>query len=177
MLQVYRTGDESAVDVSDEVIAFVNEKNPELTDGLKMSYWRDEARILRSRIDLLVRNARMGLILVVLCLALFLDIRLALWVSIGIAVSFCGAFLGLVLFDVSINMISLFAFILVLGIVVDDAIVVGENVFTFREAGENPEIAAKKGVFQVTTPVIFSVSTTIAAFSPLLYEIVERPIH
>jgi len=169
MLSVFRVGNESAVDVSDAVKAFIKEKQSVLPEGIYVDYWYDEARILRDRIDLLVRNARMGLILVILSLALFLDIRLAMWTAVGIVVSFMGAFIGLSMFDVSINMISLFAFILVLGIVVDDAIVVGENIFTFREVGETGPNAAKKGVLQVTTPVIFSVSTTIAAFSPLLF--------
>jgi multidrug efflux pump subunit AcrB len=169
LVQVYRVGDQNAVDVADRVKEYISENENKFPLGISVNTWLDQSRILEDRIDLLLRNARAGLFLVIFVLALFLDIRLALWVASGIAISFLGAFLSMILFDVSINMISLFAFILVLGIVVDDAIVVGENIFAQREKKLPPLKAAKEGVLGVSTPVFFSVSTSIAAFTPLLF--------
>lgn len=169
LVQLFRVGDESAVSIADRAKSYILEKSKSLPEGVSLSNWMDQSRILNSRIDLMMTNAMQGLVLVVLALALFLEIRLALWVSTGIVISFLGAFLFIGQFDASINMISLFAFILVIGIVVDDAIVVGENIYTYREAGYQKDEAAKKGAMQVGIPVFFSVSTTIAAFSPLLF--------
>ena len=103
-----------------------------------MTAWDDEARILSGRIETIVRNAQQGLILVIIVLALFLKPKLAFWVSLGIPISFMGGFWLFAPLDLSINMLSLFTFILVLGIVVDDAIVVGENIALFKERGMNP---------------------------------------
>lgn len=169
MAKIFRVGDESAVGIADAVHSYIASVENDFPEGVKISAWRDQSRILKSRIDLLVTNAMQGLALVIICLALFLEIRLAMWVTVGIVISFVGSFFFMSAYDASINMISLFAFILVIGIVVDDAIVVGENVFTFREAGYSPADSAKKGVVQVMTPVFFSVSTSIVAFSPLLF--------
>ena len=129
---------------------------------------KDESVILRGRIDLLVENAALGLSLVLVVLALFLKPKLAGWVSLGIPISFMGGFWLLPIFDVSINMISLFTFILVLGIVVDDAIVVGENIHIFRKGGLNGPDAALEGAYQVAKPVIFAVLTTMVTFSPMI---------
>ena len=123
---------------------------------------------LEDRIRVLLESGRLGLLLVFLVLALFLKFRLALWVSVGIAVSFMGALGVLPLVDVSINVMSLFAFLLVLGIVVDDAIVVGENIYRHFEMGKTGRRAAIDGARQVATPVVFSILTTLAAFSPLI---------
>jgi hypothetical protein len=120
------------------------------------------------RIDLLVRNGQMGFILVLISLALFLRLKLALWVTVGVPLSFLGAFWLLPGMEVSINMISLFGFIVVLGIVVDDAIVIGENVYSHLQRGKTPLQAAKEGALEVATPVLFAVLTTIAAFSVML---------
>jgi multidrug efflux pump subunit AcrB len=116
----------------------------------------------------MVRNARTGYILVFICLALFLKFRLAWWVSLGIPISFLGAFWLLPALDVTINLISLFAFIVVLGIVVDDAIIVGENIFRHHERGDTGSGGSARGAKEVAVPVIFGVLTTIAAFFPLL---------
>ena len=129
---------------------------------------KDESVILRGRIDLLVENAALGLSLVLVVLALFLKPKLAGWVSLGIPISFMGGFWLLPIFDVSINMISLFTFILVLGIVVDDAIVVGENIHIFRKRGLKGPDAALEGAYQVAKPVIFAVLTTMVTFSPMI---------
>lgn len=125
--------------------------------------------MFKSRLDLLVRSALMGLALVFCLLVLFLRLRLALWVSVGIAVSFMGALLVLPYFDGSINMISMFAFVLVLGIVVDDAIIVGENIFSQHRKGIFGLQAAIAGAQDVARPVIFAVLTTVVAFMPILF--------
>jgi multidrug efflux pump subunit AcrB len=129
---------------------------------------KDESVILRGRIKLLTDNAYLGLVLVLIVLALFLKPKLAAWVAVGIPISFMGGFWLLPVFDVSINMISLFTFILVLGIVVDDAIVVGENIHIFRKRGLKAADAALEGAYQVAKPVIFAVLTTMVTFSPMI---------
>ena len=169
LIKVFRVGDQKATEVADIVKNYIKEKDDSLPAGLSIQPWADKTVVLRDRIDLLVRNAIMGFILVLITLALFLDVRLAMWVSSGIVISFLGAFSIMIYTDTSINVISLFAFILVLGIVVDDAIVVGENIFSEREGGLSPHEASKKGVLRVSVPVVFAVLTTIAAFSPLLF--------
>ncbi len=168
MVQVYRVGDQSALDISGAARAYVATKQAELPDGVTLTPWRDETVILNSRIDLLVRNAATGLLLVFCVLALFLRFRLAFWVSLGIPISFLGAIALMPTFGVSINMVSLFAFILVLGIVVDDAIVVGESVFKQLRGGASGVEAAIRGSKLVALPVVFGVMTTVAAFTPLL---------
>ena len=169
LVKVFRVGDQSPNEIAAKVKNYVKESKDKMPNGIGIDYWMDQSRILQSRMDLLVRNALQGLTLVVLCLALFLEVRLALWVCAGIIISFIGSFIFMNQYDASINMISLFAFILVIGIVVDDAIVVGENIYTFREAGYKSDEASRKGVRQVVVPVLFSVSTTIVAFTPLLF--------
>ena len=168
LITVFRVGDQNAIDISSAVKNYITVKQKNLPPGVNITAWDDEARLLRGRIDTMTKNAQYGLMLVVLVLALFLKPRLAFWVSLGIPISFMGGFWLMPLMDLSINMLSLFTFILVLGIVVDDAIVVGENVALFRERGMSPKEAAVKGTVQVATPVFFAVLTTMATFSPML---------
>jgi multidrug efflux pump subunit AcrB len=168
LIQVYRVADQNALDVSKKVKQFVDKSRQNLPKGIQVDFFADRSKILKSRMDLLIRNMALGLILVVCVLGLFLELRLAFWVTLGIPISFAFGLWLLPTLDVSINMISLFAFILVLGIVVDDAIVVGENVFKKREAGLPPLKAAVDGALEVGGPVIFSVLTTVVAFVPLL---------
>ena len=168
LITVFRVGDQNAIDISSAVKNYIIVKQKNLPPGVNITAWDDEARLLRGRIDTMTKNAQYGLMLVVLVLALFLKPRLAFWVSLGIPISFLGGFWLMPLMDLSINMLSLFTFILVLGIVVDDAIVVGENVTLFRERGMSPKEAAVKGTAQVATPVFFAVLTTMATFSPML---------
>ena len=168
LITVFRVGDQNAIDISSAVKNYIIVKQKNLPPGVNITAWDDEARLLRGRIDTMTKNAQYGLMLVVLVLALFLKPRLAFWVSLGIPISFMGGFWLMPLMDLSINMLSLFTFILVLGIVVDDAIVVGENVTLFRERGMSPKEAAVKGTVQVATPVFFAVLTTMATFSPML---------
>ncbi|HPE37624.1 MAG TPA: efflux RND transporter permease subunit, partial [Spirochaetales bacterium] len=140
-----------------------------LPQGMGVAIEHDMSDIFVQRAELLLHNAWLGLILVFGLLALFLEIRVAFWVSLGIPVSFLGSFLFLPSLGVSINMISMFAFIVALGIVVDDAIVVGENIHTLRQQGMGALEAAIRGAREVGVPVIFSVLTNVATFVPLLF--------
>jgi len=168
-VKVFRVGQQGALDVADTVKEYVQERQSTLPAGMSMAVWQDQSDLLRSRIDLLMRNARIGLVLVFLVLTLFLDLRLAFWTTLGIPISFLGGFALMPIFGVSLNMISLFAFIMVLGIVVDDAIVVGENIFEYRRQGMSATRAAIEGVKEMSAPVTMAVLTTILAFAPLLF--------
>ena len=168
LIRVFRVGDQNALDISKSVRDYIENKLPDLPPGVSLTPWNDEALLLQGRIDLLTENAKYGLFFVLIVLALFLKPKLAFWISLGIPISFMGGFWFMPIMDLSINMLSLFTFILVLGIVVDDAIVVGENISLFIERGLDPEEAAVQGAAQVTTPVIFAVLTTMATFSPML---------
>ena len=169
LLKVFRVGDQTPIDVSDAAQAFVERKRGELPENVQLHVWGDSSEAYRGRVDLLLRNAATGLFLVIFILGLFLDMRLAFWITLGIPISFCGALLFLPGWDVSLNMVSLFGFILTLGVVVDDAIVVGESVYKKREDGCPPMRAAIEGALEVGGPVTFSVLTTIIAFMPLLF--------
>lgn len=169
LVRAYRVGAESAIDVSALVHDYVEKERASLPPGIEMTIWQDAAEFLRGRLGLLIKNAQTGVILVFIVLTLFLRLRLAFWVTLGIPVSFLGAIAFMPVLDVSINMLSLFSFILVLGIVVDDAIVVGESIYAEHEAGANGVEAAFKGSMRVAVPVIFGVLTTVAAFAPMLF--------
>ncbi len=169
MLQVFRVGDQTPGRISEIVNAYANEQAAGLPEGIGIDVWADTSEFLEQRFDLLLRNARLGLLLVLLVLGLFLEVRLAFWVTLGIPISFIGSLLFIPPFDASINMISLFAFIVTLGLVVDDAIVVGEAVYKHRSDGMSPLKAAIAGVREVALPVSFAIITTLVAFAPLLF--------
>ena len=169
MVQVFRVGDQNALDVADAVHGYVEDAAQRLPEGITITTWQDNSLFLSGRMDLLLRNARSGLLLVFVVLALFLRLRLAMWVTIGIPISFLGAIAMMPILEVSVNMISLFSFILVLGIVVDDAIVVGESIFSRQQAGAHGVRGAVEGTHRVAMPVIFGVLTTMAAFTPMLF--------
>ena len=168
-VQVFRVGDQTPIEVSAAARKYAEDLEARLPEGVGVAVWNDSSEIYADRINLLLKNAFIGLILVLLALGLFLEIRLAFWVTAGIAIAVIGSLLFAPLTDVSLNMISLFAFILTLGIVVDDAIVVGEAVFAQRQNGLSGVAAAIAGVREVGTPVVFSVLTTVMAFTPLLF--------
>jgi multidrug efflux pump subunit AcrB len=168
-LRVFRVGDETPMDVSTAVRDYAARADRELGEEIGLAIWNDASRIFDDRVKLLLKNAALGVALVILILGLFLDPRLAFWVTLGIPISFLGVFLLMPAMGVSINMISLFAFILTLGIVVDDAIVIGEAVYKQRQEGKPPLEAAIEGGKEVRAPVIFAVLTTITAFTPLLF--------
>ena len=165
----YRTGDETPASVASAAKALLPEFRAELPDSIDVEVWKDDSIILQERIELLYRNALMGLILVLIILALFLNLRLAFWVALGIPISFMGAFLLMPAADKSINMVSLFAFIVTLGMVVDDAIIVGEHAYKKMQDGMSPMKAAITGAQEMAVPVTFAVLTTVAAFSPLFF--------
>ena len=168
-IEVYRVGDQTPITVSDAVSRQVDELRHLLPAGITLALVNDRSEMFRQRISLLLRNGTLGLILVFGLLAIFLEARLAFWVTMGIPISFLGSMLIIPLFGVSINMVSLFAFIVALGIVVDDAIVVGENVYHYKQLGCDAFTAAVAGCREVAVPVTFSVLTNIAAFVPLYF--------
>ncbi len=170
-VNVYRVGTEKVPDLARAVRTYVDTVLPGiLSDGVSGTLWRDDSVTLTDRINLLARNAIIGLLLVGLLLMAFLDLRIAFWTAFGVGVSFVGAFLLMGLFGVTINQMTLFGFILAIGIVVDDAIVVGENIHSeWRRNPDAPMEAARNGVVRVISPVVFSVTTTIAVFVPLLF--------
>jgi multidrug efflux pump subunit AcrB len=160
---------EDAITMVKAVRSYVERKNRELSGALRLTPWRDLSRLIEERIDILTRNGLLGFALVFLLLWLFLDLRLAFWVGLGIPVSLAG---GLVITGVTggtINMLSLFSMIMVVGIVVDDAVVVGEAVYVHRKQGKPPLRAAIDGVREVWWPVTGGVTTTIIAFVPFFF--------
>jgi len=169
LVQVFRVGEENALEVAAAVHDFVDRTRPTLPPGVELVTWGDQAVFLQSRLDLLVKNGLQGLALVFAVLALFLKFRLSFWVTLGIPISFLGAFAVLPQLDVSINMLSLFAFIVVLGIVVDDAIVVGESILTEQERGNGGVEGAIEGTHRVGVPVTFAVLTSVVAFLPMMF--------
>ena len=168
LVNVYRVGEEDTLRLVRVVNAYIAMADKRLPEGVKLSIWNDQSSYLQGRLDLLLRNAMWGLLLVLLVLALFLRPSLAFLVALGIPISFAGGMWLMPELGISINMISLFSFILVLGIVVDDAIVTGENVYTRIQAGEHPRTAAWAGTHEVGTVVVFGVLTTMVAFTPML---------
>lgn len=168
-LDVYRVGDETPTGISDIVHEFVARKDQELPETVGVAVWEDRSDMLRDRINLLLKNAFIGLALVLLLLGLAMDVRLAFWVTMGIPTSILGAILLFPALDLSINMISLFAIIITVGIVVDDAVIVGENVFHMRKQGMDNLTAAIEGARQMVVPVTFSILTNVAAFMPLFF--------
>ncbi|MDF1851264.1 MAG: efflux RND transporter permease subunit [Verrucomicrobiales bacterium] len=169
LINVFRIGNEDTIKIADTVKKFIDEEASSLVpEGVTLAIWKDDSVYLSGRLKLLAKNGIFGLLLVALVLTLFLRPSLALLVSIGIPVSFAGAITLMPYTGISINMISLFAFILVLGIVVDDAIVVGESVYSRMRKGEHPRLAAPRGTREVGIVVTFGVITTAMAFTPML---------
>lgn len=168
MIEVYRVGQQSAIDVANKVKDYVESQKKMLPEGMELDIWKDRSKVVKARLKTLSENALQGGILVMILLSLFLRPSVAFWVFIGVPISFMGAFTIMPFFDVSLNMVSLFGFILVLGIVVDDAIVTGENVYRHLQTNPNSEQAAILGTQEVAAPVTFGVLTTVAAFVPML---------
>lgn len=166
-LDVYRVGDQNVLDVAGAVRDYLAEAD--LPPGVGLQVWSDDARQFSERSNLLWRNALQGLVLLTLMLAIFLTLRLAGWVALGIPVCMLGACAMLPLLGESFNTISLFAFILVLGIVVDDAVIVGESIDHQRRQGLTGGQAAISGAQRVAKPILFAVLTTLFAFAPLLF--------
>jgi multidrug efflux pump subunit AcrB len=169
MIDVYRVGDQTPMAVADAVLAHVAALREELPPGVGVATLNDRSDIYRQRLGLLLRNGYMGLALVFVLLGIFLEARLAFWVTMGIPISFLGSLLFLPLLGVSLNMVSLFAFIIALGIVVDDAIVVGENVYNYHSRGHDLLTAGIRGAREVALPVTFSILTNVVTFLPLYF--------
>ncbi|MGC1481346.1 MAG: efflux RND transporter permease subunit, partial [Chthoniobacterales bacterium] len=168
-LDVFRIANETPIGVSDAARAALVGIEAELPPGVELALRIDDSDVYRQRLSLLLKNAFLGFILVLLVLGLFLEFKLAFWVTMGIPISFLGGMIFLPWFDVSINMISMFAFIVALGIVVDDAIVAGENIYEARERGLSNFDAAVIGARGVALPIAFSILTNVVAFLPLLF--------
>ncbi len=167
-IDVYRVGQQNIIELGDKVKDYLKVKSEQLPDGITLDYWQDDSERISERLSMLKGSAIFGYVLVVLVLSLFLRPSLAFWVALGIPIAFSGAFFVLPMMGITLNLITLFAFILVLGIVVDDAIVTGENVYQRMQGGEDSLTATIKGTQEVAIPVIFGVLTTIAAFYPLV---------
>ena len=171
-IMVQSTGDQNDLEIAAQVRGYVAEKNQQLPQGAKLTVWGDSSYYLSERLDMMIDNMLMGAFLVFIVLALFLRIKIAFWVMLGIPISFFGALLMMPLlgeWSVSINMLSLFAFIMVLGIVVDDAIVIGESAYAEIEKYGHSRDNIISGTMRVAMPATFGVLTTIAAFTPLLF--------
>jgi len=168
-ISVYSSENQAPLQVAAAVRDFIQRVQPTLPASVHLTLSRDRSQVYLERLQLLLFNGSAGLILVLLALGLFLELRVAFWTAIGIPVSILGSLILLPVMDASINMISLFAFIVTLGIVVDDAVVVGEDIFHKFSLGMPRLEAAVAGVKEMTVPVIFAVSTNIIAFLPLLF--------
>ena len=169
LVSVFRTGNQSAIEIAERVYEYVAIAQNQVPAGVALTVWQDSAKLLNARLSLMLRNGATGFLLVFLVLTLFLELRLAVWVSLGIPISFLGALAMMPGLDVSINVMSLFAFVVVLGIVVDDAIIVGENIYRHQEEHGNGLRGSIKGGQEIAKPVIFAVLTTVAAFMPLMF--------
>lgn len=168
-LEIFRIGKQSPIDIEKIVKEIIADFEPSLPPGVNIRIDSNRAEDFRERLTLLTNNGLQAIIIVMVILGLFLEYRLAFWVMMGMTISFIGAIIFLPVVDISINMISMFGFMIVLGIVVDDAIVVGENIYEYRQKGYNYMDAAILGTKDVAKPVVFSILTTILAFVPLLF--------
>ena len=168
-LAVYRIGKQTPIGVSAAVKEEMGNIEKYLPANIKWSIKSDFSRIYKQRLELLLKNAFYGLLLVLALLGIFLEFKLAFWVTMGIPTSFLGTILFLPAMDATINMVSMFAFIIALGIVVDDAIVAGENIYEYRKRGMGIVKSAILGARDVAIPVSFSILTNIIAFLPLYF--------
>ncbi|NIP94446.1 MAG: efflux RND transporter permease subunit, partial [Akkermansiaceae bacterium] len=168
-IDVSRSGNESALDVAKKVREYVANSRDRFPEGIVLGVHADRAIGLQSRLETMGSSLLQGALLVMIVLGLFLRPQLAFWVVVGIPVSFAGGIMVMQLFGISANMMSLFGFIIVVGVVVDDAIVTGESVYSRLQDGTNPLEASIAGTKAVTVPVTFGILTTIVAFLPLLF--------
>lgn len=167
VVNVSRVGKQNAIDIAEEVRGYIRQAQARMPAGVEISYWRDRSEIVKARLTTLRNSAALGFIFVAGILILFLRPFLSFWVCVGIPAAFLGAIATMPYLGITINIISLFAFIMVLGIVVDDAIVTAENVYRYMQQGRSPLEASIEGTKAVALPVIFGVVTTMVAFIPL----------
>lgn len=168
-LEIFRVGDQSAIDISNTIKNYIANPPAWLPNGVTLNYWRDRAQIVRNRLSTLWSSAWQGGLLIFFVLALFLRFSVAVWVSLGIPIALLGATTLMPEVGASINIISLFAFILVLGVVVDDAIVTGESIYSHQKTNPDPVAAAIEGTQAVSVPVTFGILTTCVAFVPMMF--------
>lgn len=181
LITVMREGAQNAITIGNHVKDYIKEMNQHLPSGVTLDYWNDRSKTVQGRIDLLLQNAKSCLILVFICVGLFLRLEAVIWVAVGMVMSFLGAFALMPYLDVAINLSSLMGFILVLGIVVDDAIVISEYCDQLRKSGMTPLDAAIIGTQRMAVPITFGVLTTVIAFTPMAldsssYGAMFRPI-
>ncbi|MEP1472295.1 MAG: efflux RND transporter permease subunit [Halieaceae bacterium] len=168
LVRVSRIGGQDIMDITDVVGAYLETAVGRFPEGVELTVWNDGSKFLQDRLQTLLGSARQGFLMVLVVLAIFLRPRLAFWVSFGVPVAFLGAIFASYMLGLSIDAISLFGFILVLGLLVDDAIVVGEKAHTMQQKTGNLLEGAILGTQQVSLPVIFGVLTTVVTFMPLL---------
>ncbi len=168
-VEIFRVGKQSPLEIEETVESVLDDFEQSLPPGVNHRIDGNRADDYRERLSLLTENGLLAIFIVFFILALFLEYRLAFWVMLGMAISFIGGLVFLPLFNISINMISMFGFLVVLGIVVDDAIIVGENIHEYRQRGMPALKAAIKGTKDIARPVLFSILTNIIAFIPLLF--------
>lgn len=169
IVQVSRTSGQDIIQIARIARNYVERQKSNMPNDLDIAIWGDISAMVEDRIDLMLRNGLQGMTLVFIALALFLNFRLAFWVALGIPIAFMGAFMVLETLDQTINMLSLFAFIMTLGILVDDAIIIGENIYTHYRRGKPPSEAVVAGLKEVGGPVVMAVLTTVVAFLPLMF--------
>jgi len=168
-LQVFAVGKQDIITVADAAKEYVVNKRETLPDGVSITNWADITFYLEGRMDMMLKNLGMGALLVFIVLGLFLDVKLAFWVMVGLPICFLGTFAMMPIVGISLNMLSLFGFILVLGIVVDDAIIIGESAYAEAQSKGHSIETVITGALRVATPATFGVLTTIMAFSPTLF--------
>ncbi len=169
LIEVMRNGQENAIEISDKVKQYVSEVRERFPEGINLYTWNDESISIRGRLGTLTSSLIQGSLLVFLLLGLFLRPQLAFWVVIGIPVCFAGGVLFMPYFGITANVMSMFGYIIVVGVVVDDAIVTGENIYSKLRTGMDPLEAAVTGAQEVAVPVTFGVLTTVVAFMPLIF--------
>jgi multidrug efflux pump subunit AcrB len=170
MITVMREGKQNAITIGERVKEYIESSNASLPGGVRLDYINDRSKIVKGRIDLLRQNAQSSLILVFICVGLFLRLEAVIWVGVGMVMSFLGAFALMPYLDITINLSSLMGFILVLGIVVDDAIVISESCDSYRQKGLSPLDAAIQGTKRMAVPITFGVLTTVCAFLPMAFD-------
>ncbi len=169
VVSVFKTSEEDSIAIAEAVRDYVERKQAEVPEGITLEVWSDSTKLIRDRLDMLLRNGTQGLLLVFLILWFFLGMRMSFWVALGIPLSILGTLAVLHVSGMTLNMMSMFALIMALGLIVDDAIVVGENIYSEVERGRLPRLAAIDGTQAVLLPVIAAVVTTWTAFVPLLF--------
>jgi multidrug efflux pump subunit AcrB len=168
-LTIQKSSREDLIQICQQVRDYVAQKKENMPEGYELVVWDDTSVAVQDRLNMLTENALQGLLIVFLSLSLFLEIRLAFWVSMGIPISILGGCAVMLFYDQTLNMISLFAFLMVLGIVVDDAIVIGENIFVHRQMGKNSVRAAIDATAEVAPSIAASVATTVVCFAPMFF--------